>query len=139
VSAPEPTTPPTTEPYVCIEPDACWLPLDGGHAPDEEACYVDEFGIGTSQYHFVACDAATWPGPVINRTVTEVVACVEGESCWDCSTMGNLICGPGVDAPVATVGVPTQTLPVTGSEGSVALVGGAALLLGILFIRIARS
>jgi hypothetical protein len=47
--------------------------------------------------------------------------------------------GPVIIRTEAVVSTAPQTLPVTGSEGSVALVGGVSLLLGILFIRIARS
>jgi LPXTG-motif cell wall-anchored protein len=105
-----PTVPPTTDPAT----PATWVVLPPSHTPEEEACYVDESGNGTSQYHFEFCNADTWPGPIIPRTVTEVTA-----------------------APTATTAVPVEpTLPVTGSETGVALVGGACLLLGLFLVRI---
>lgn len=109
------STPPTT-PIADDATPPTWVTLPPSIEPEQEACYVDEFGVGTSQYHFVACDAATWPGPVIPRTVTEVTTAV------------------AVPTPS-----PTTQLPETGSEGTVAFIATAALLLGILFTRIARS
>jgi hypothetical protein len=119
------SAPPTTEPAVETAPPtttdpatpATWVVLPPSHTPEEEICYVDESGIGTSQYHFEVCDSATWPGPIVARTVTEVTS-----------------------PPTATttiVAVEPQ-LPVTGNEGTVAVIALAILAVGVAARRIAR-
>jgi hypothetical protein len=36
-------------------------------------------------------------------TMPETTVCVEDMACWNCTTMGNLICGPDVDYPVEDI------------------------------------
>lgn len=66
---------------------------------------------------YTACVVATTTTTVTPTTTTvapttttvSAVPCQEDEPCWDCSTMGNQICGPTVE--VVTPTVPTATLP----------------------------
>ena len=83
-------------------------------------------------------------------TSTAAPACQEDEPCWDCTTMGNQICGPTTTTIVSdivdpvvvstTVGVPANTtLPNTGT-GTDLLAGGALAVLaaGVCMLSAAR-
>lgn len=39
----------------------------------------------------------------------EAPVCVEDMDCWDCSSMGNLVCGPDVDYPLEGIESDTTT------------------------------
>lgn len=117
------STPPTTEPAVETAPPpttdpatpATWVVLPPSHTPDEEICYVDENGIGTSQYHFEVCDSATWPGPIVLRSgVTTTTTAVVG------------------------VDPPPQQLPVTGNEGTFGVIAFVCIAVGLAASRAAR-
>ena len=57
--------------------------------------------------------------------------CWEDEPCWDCTTMGNLQCGP--TTTVATVAPAPQMLPETGAVAAygAGLIGTVCILFGI--------
>jgi hypothetical protein len=42
------------------------------------------------------------------------VDCAEDDPCWDCATMGNLICGPQL-IPAVSIVAPEPQAPVAGS------------------------
>lgn len=82
--------------------------------PVDTVCYWNEqYGIGSTELYFRPCDPATWTGEV--RIVPEVT-----------------------NPTTAVVAAPTH-LPETGSEGTFAFIGTAALLLGLICTRIARK
>lgn len=82
-------------------------------------------------------------------TTTIEVVCYEDDPCWDCSTMGNMVCGPpphGVDAEVgigtALVierqpdGTEVRTeLPRTGADASLAGIGLMMIGIGLILVR----
>ena len=57
--------------------------------------------------------------------------CYEDEPCWDCTTMGNQICGTTTTVVVAVADPPVPMLPSTGSEGGLVVVAVMCLALGI--------
>ena len=65
--------------------------------------------------------------------------CWEDEPCWDCTTMGNLQCGPTTTVVVA-VGLP-PTLPETGTDAAVGagVIGTVCILAGIALRRLATT
>lgn len=58
--------------------------------------------------------------------------CQEDEPCWDCTTMGNRICGPTA-GPIVTTTTTTvaseKELPVTGADVADATVVGVSFLM----------
>jgi hypothetical protein len=69
--------------------------------------------------------------------------CQEDEPCWDCTTMGNMICGPITPITATTVVAvpprPVDTLPVTGMDAvSLGLYAGLAVLFGVMFTRVKK-
>jgi len=63
------------------------------------------------------------------------VTCWEDEPCWDCATMGNMICGP--TTTVVVVG-PPPTLPETGTDAAIGagLIGTVCLIAGVVLCRL---
>lgn len=56
------------------------------------------FDAGQSRSQTQMQDAGAWSAPT--PTIGEAwysAPCVEDEPCWDCETMGNLICGPAYE------------------------------------------
>lgn len=70
---------------------------------------------------------------------------MEDMDCWDCETMGNLICGP-VEQPtpeassVVVVRDQPTTLAYTGTTtDTISALGMGALVIGVLFNRAAKQ
>ena len=116
-------------------------PIDGPadpipQTPTGDVCYDLGNGVGQTAISFQPCQIGTAELPVV--AVDEPpVPCQEDEACWDCSTMGNLICGPGAVGSLTTAEV--HALPITGTT-SAPMVGTASALLivGVLLARVAR-
>ncbi|AGU91975.1 hypothetical protein ADAWI_58 [Mycobacterium phage Adawi] len=49
--------------------------------------------------------------PVTVQSTKVAAQCEEDEPCWDCTTMGNRICGPG-QAPPMDFGLPVYAVTV---------------------------
>jgi hypothetical protein len=83
------------------------------------------------------------PTTTTTLPVTTTTECFEEMPCWDCSEMGNLICGPVEIIDAVTIEradpVPMQTLPVTGIEGSLVLVGAALIATGSILVRKSKA
>ena len=83
---------------------------------------------------------------------SSTVVCQEDEACWDCTTMGNLICGTTttlaepagccsdyVGDTTATVAVPHGELAVTGGDAAPLVgVGVVFVALGMVALRVRR-
>jgi hypothetical protein len=41
---------------------------------------------------------ACGPEPATDPDYGKNTSCQEDEACWDCETMGNMVCGPGHDS-----------------------------------------
>lgn len=75
-------------------------------------------------------------------TDADGVLILDDDPRFDCTTMGNLICGPVAPVEVADALVierpaPATELARTGAEGSLAVVGLAMIIVGRFFVRLA--
>lgn len=82
----------------------------------------------------------TTPPSILDALTIEApptTICHEDMPCWDCSTMGNMICGPTTTEVIAEVppAPAMEALPRTGMEGSLALMGCTLILLGSALTR----
>lgn len=92
---PAPVAQPTAAPVAPTQPTAAPVaptaaPIAADLLPEPVIC--TELQLGQA-----------WAGVglyCLNQTVPAAPICEEDEPCWDCNTMGNLICGPvGMDSP----------------------------------------
>lgn len=93
--------------------------------PEPDTCLNIGNGVGQMSLSLMPCDL-----PNITNASVLAVTCQEDQPCWDCTTMGNLICGPVPNATTSagTASVAVRTLPSTGTT-SAPIVGGATLAL----------
>lgn len=72
-------------------------------------------------------------------SMTSDDVCHEDEPCWDCSTMGNLVCGPVEASPlVAQSAPPLPALPSTGFDPHFAFAALILVIGGALLRHLAR-
>lgn len=113
----------TTTTYdVCLDPavtNKICGPATVGSAdagtPEPDTCLNLGNGVGQTSRSLQPCDLPSSD----NSLVLSEAPCQEDEACWDCTTMGNHLCGP--QSTTATV---SARLPSTGTT-SAPMVGGA--------------
>lgn len=118
-----------------------------GQAIFENGCVVPEVVTTTTTPPTTAPPTTTPPTTVLTPTTVPVVTtvpCHEGDPCWDCNVMGNLVCGPTeigtalvIERPAEVAGV-TISRPVV-TDVALARTGGIKDSLPIVALGLSMS
>jgi hypothetical protein len=92
------------------------------------------------------CDmdnTTTTTAPPAEVLVIDMI-CEEDDPCWNCETMGNMLCGPTAAPEIAEAvvierpaPVPVEALPRTEIEANLALLAAALIFGGRFFVGLA--